>query len=205
MPDSLIRRTTDRLLESPLVYGVWQAPFANAKLRPFLRRVDLGRLKRVLDVGCGPGTNAPLFGHVDYLGIDVNAAYIATATRRHGGRFAVGDVSDARVLPNERFDCIFINSLMHHLDDDTVSSLLSRVGRLCTADGSVHIIDLVMPERRSAASLLARLDRGRFARSEGRWHALFSEHLVQQHVELYSVGVPGLALWELIYFVGGPR
>ena len=30
----MIRRAADRLLELPLVYQAWQAPFASAKLKP---------------------------------------------------------------------------------------------------------------------------------------------------------------------------
>ena len=37
----MIRRATDRLLELPLVYQTWQAPFASAKLKPFLKYLDL--------------------------------------------------------------------------------------------------------------------------------------------------------------------
>jgi SAM-dependent methyltransferase len=202
---SLGRRATDRLLEVPAVYRLWQAPFANAKLRPFLEHLDLKRVRRVLDVGCGPGTNAAVFREKEYVGIDVNPEYIATASRRHQGRFVVGDVADEQVLPNERFDCVFANSLMHHLPDEVVRSLLRRMARLTTPDGGVHVLDLVLPERVSAARLLARLDRGRFARPLGEWRALFTEHLEERHLELYPLGLPGVPLWWMVYFHGVAR
>lgn len=202
---NVFRRATDRLLELPIVYRTWQAPFAASKLRPFLSRVDVNILRRVLDVGCGPGTNAPIFKDIDYVGIDINPDYIGTAARRHRGRFIVGDVADGEVLPNERFDCVFANSLMHHLDDDVVRGLLRRMACLTTPDGSVHVLDLVLPPRASAARALARLDRGRFARPLGTWRNLFAEHLRETHFEPYSFGLPGLPLWQMVYFVGVPR
>ena len=67
---SVSRRAADRLLELPFVYETWQAPFVSAKLKPFLANVDLGRTRRVLDIGCGPGTNARVFAGCDYVGID---------------------------------------------------------------------------------------------------------------------------------------
>lgn len=202
---SVGRRAADRLLEVPVVYRLWQAPFADAKLRPFLERVDLRTVKRVLDVGCGPGTNAAVFRDSDYVGIDVNPDYIATASRKHAGRFVVGDVADERVLPDERFDCVFANSLMHHLPDDVVRSLLRRMSRLTTPEGGVHILDLVLPEGASAARLFARLDRGRFARPLHEWRALFTEHLEERHLELYPLGLPGVPLWWMVYFHGVAR
>src|SRR5918999_831904 len=99
---SPLRRAADRLLEQPLVYETWQAPFAAAKLKPFLRYVDLAQTRRVLDVGCGPGTNARVFAGSEYVGIDINPEYIRTASSRHPGRWLVGDVTDATIFPNER-------------------------------------------------------------------------------------------------------
>ena len=49
------------LLEQTPVYSLWQAPFAAEKLAPLLAHNDLGRVRRVLDVGCGPGMNTHLF------------------------------------------------------------------------------------------------------------------------------------------------
>ena len=43
----------------------------------------IGAAQTVLDVGCGPGTNAPHFAHADYLGVDINPSYVATAARRY--------------------------------------------------------------------------------------------------------------------------
>lgn len=199
---SVLRRAADRLLELPVVYRAWQAPFADAKLRPFLARVDLAKVRRVLDVGCGPGTNARAFRHTDYVGVDINPGYIATATRRFPGRFVVGDVADERVLPDERFDCVFANSLMHHLPDPVVRSLLKRMARLTTPDGSVHVLDLALPEGPSPARALARLDRGRHARPLAEWRALFTEHLDERHLEVYPLGLPGVPLWWMVYFNG---
>lgn len=199
---STLRRVADRLLELPLVYQTWQAPFASAKLKPFLAHLDLERTRRVLDIGCGPGTNARVFAGCDYVGIDINPDYIRTASSRHPGRWVVGDVTDETIFPNEQFDCVFANSLMHHLDDGAVRNLLGRMARLTAPGGKVHVLDLVLPPHASAGRLLARLDRGRFARPLERWRTLFTEHLHEEHFEPYAFGLPFVPLWEMVYFVG---
>ena len=203
---SLIRRGVDRLLELPIVYKTWQAPFAGAKLKPFLDRVDLAKVGSVLDVGCGPGTNAPTFQKVDrYVGIDINPDYITTAASRFHGRFVVGDVADETVLPDERFDIVFANSLMHHLPDDVTRRLLRRMSRLTTPGGGVHVLDLVLPPHLSPARMLARLDRGKFPRPLDAWRALFTEHMQERHFAMYPLGLPGVPLWWMVHFHGVPK
>ncbi len=202
---SLFSRFRDRVMESPLVYRTFQAPFADAKLKPFLERVDLRNVKRLLDVGCGPGTNARAFESVEYVGVDINPDYIATAQQRFKGRFVVGDVADPSVLPNERFDVVFANSLMHHLPDDVTRRLLKRMGELVAPGGGVHVLDLVLPPHVSPAWALAHLDRGRHARPLEAWRAIFTEHLTERHFAMYPLGLPGVPLWWMVHFHGVPR
>ena len=201
-----VRRATDRLLELPFVYRAWQAPFAAAKLKPFLARVGADRTRRVLDIGCGPGTNAPVFACAEeYVGIDINPDYIRQASSRYRGRFVVGDVTDERIFPDEKFDCVFANSLMHHLDDRSVRGLLGRMAQLTAPGGKVHVLDLVLPPNLSAGRALAQLDRGRFARPVEHWRSLFSEHMREEHFQPYAFGFPFVPLWKMVYFVGVPK
>jgi SAM-dependent methyltransferase len=201
----MLRRATDRLLELPIVYQTWQLPFATAKLKPFLAQLAVEQPRRVLDIGCGPGTNARAFAGRDYVGIDINPDYIKTASERHPGRWVVGDVTDETVFPDEQFDCVFANSLMHHLDDGAVRNLLARMARLTASGGKVHVLDLVLPPRASAGRVLARLDRGRFARPLDRWRTLFNEHLREERFQPYAFGLPLVPLWDMVYFIGVPR
>jgi SAM-dependent methyltransferase len=76
--------TLDFIMRQPIVYRLWMAPFAKKKFAPIVARNDMSRVRRVLDVGCGPGTNAIYFSDVDYLGIDLNPQYILDAERRYG-------------------------------------------------------------------------------------------------------------------------
>jgi SAM-dependent methyltransferase len=109
-----------RVMEWPPVYRLWMAPFAEQKLRPIRAHTDLTRVRRVLDVGCGPGTNTTLFSDADYLGIDINESYIESARRRHRRAFVTADVTTYRGADHQRFDLILVNSLLRHLDDSSL-------------------------------------------------------------------------------------
>jgi SAM-dependent methyltransferase len=189
------------LMDRVTAYRLWQAPFAEKKLEPFLRHGGAAAGSRVLDVGCGPGTNARHFAAMDYLGVDLNEAYVAHARRRYGDRFAVADVTREEI-PGGPFDCILVNSLLHHLATADVRALLARLASLLTPAGSVHILDLVMPERSSLARLLARWDRGDYPRPLAQWRALFAEAFAPEIFEPYPLGLFGMTLWHMVYFRG---
>src|SRR5690348_8507904 len=123
---------TGWLLEQPLVYRLWMAPFAEAKLAPLAAHNDLARVRRVLDVGCGPGTNAAHFRDADYLGVDINERYVADARRRHGRTFLAADITAYQVT-GDPFDCILVNSFLHHVDrsEEHTSELQSPVHLVC--------------------------------------------------------------------------
>src|SRR5437016_8591 len=193
------------LLEQTLVYRAWQAPFVEQKLTPIFEHNDLSRVRRVLDVGCGPGTNTAHFASAEYLGVDINERYIRYAQARHRREFVVADVRDYRPAFQDRFDFVLLNSLLHHLETDEVSGILSHLRSLLTEDGHVHILELVLPEERSVARVLARWDRGRFARPLPEWKRLFNEQFEEVLFQPYTLTAAGATLWNMVYFKGRSR
>jgi SAM-dependent methyltransferase len=191
-----------RVMERVTAYRLWQAPFAEKKLAPLFQHNDLAAARRVLDVGCGPGTNARHFSHADYVGVDNNPDYIAWARRRYGERFQVADVRSGVAGVGAGFDFILVNSLLHHVDTPDVRRILSQLASLLTVDGHVHILDLVMPDRPGLPRLLAGLDRGDYPRPLAQWRALFSEAFDPVLFEPYPLGALRLPIWSMVYFKG---
>ena len=170
-------------------------PLREKKFAPILAHNDLCQARRVLDVGCGPGTNTSYFSHTYYLGIDHNLRYLQHARRRHRRDFLVADVTRLGLAPEARFDFILINSFLHHMDTPNARRLLSQLSALLTEDGQVHILDLVLPAQPSVARLLARLDRGEFPRPLGEWEQIFTETFETEVFEPYELtGVWGDSL-----------
>ncbi|MEO5826050.1 MAG: class I SAM-dependent methyltransferase [Gemmatimonadales bacterium] len=193
------------LLDHPLLYHVWQAPFIAQKVEPFRRHNPGLPFSRVLDVGCGPGTNRRLFASSGYIGIDFNRSYITHAQVREAG---VGVVGDAAALPFRRarhFDCVFVNSLLHHLDDEQVRALLGSAATMLQPGGAIHVIDLVVPEARSIARSLALRDRGEHPRAGADLRALLGEVIVADVDEEFSLRIGPIACWQMVYIRGTPR
>lgn len=190
------------ILEQAAVYRAWQAPFAEQKFAPIPEKNDLRGVRRVLDVACGPGTNSRHFTHLDYLGIDINEDYIKNARQKYGRNFMAVDARKLDDVCREPFDFILVNSFLHHLDNKDVTDVLSSLESRLSEDGHIHILELVLPENRSIARLLAHWDRGDFARPLPEWQTLFSEVFTQVLFEPYTIKAVGTVLWNMVYFKG---
>jgi SAM-dependent methyltransferase len=189
-------------MENPHAYRLWQAPFAELKFAPILAHNDLRRVRRVLDVACGPGTNAHHFAASGYLGIDSNVGCVQYARRRYKRDFLVADVTQYEVAPGERFDFILLNSFLHHVNTPAALRVLKHLRTLLADDGHVHILDLVLPESRSVACFLARIDRGKFPRTQKEWLELVTGVFEPAVFEPYRLTALGATLWNMVYFKG---
>ena len=110
-------------LKVPLLYNLWQdAIGGNALRRRFIRhhvRAKAG--DKVIDIGCGPAQILPWLPEVDYFGLDVNPACIASAKRMHTdrGTFVVGNTES--LWDDSRFrdaDVVIGLGILHHLEDN---------------------------------------------------------------------------------------
>ena len=198
-------RLLDSLLERTTVYSLWQGPFAKAKFAPILTEVNLNSVRNVLDVGCGPGTNTALFSGTDYLGVDINPRYIESAKTKFKRDFLVADVTTYEDVPEEKFDFILLNSFLHHVDDASTNAILARMHLWVSADGHIHILELVYPPKASVSQFLAKADRGKFPRPLDHWRSLFERHLKIERFEPYPLKAFGVTLWNMVYCKGIPR
>lgn len=110
-------------LKVPLLYNLLQdAIGGNALRRRFIRhhvRAKAG--DKIIDIGCGPAQILAWLPEVDYIGLDVNPACIASAKRIHAdrGTFVVGNTESLR--DDSRFrdaDVVIGLGILHHLDDN---------------------------------------------------------------------------------------
>jgi SAM-dependent methyltransferase len=190
------------IIENAALYRLWQAPFANGKIEPIFRHNDMGKVRKVLDVGCGPGTNTQHFMGTDYLGIDLNEHYIESARKLYKKEFVVADALLYSTECAQRFDFILVNSFLHHVDAPYALHLLSNLGRLLTEDGHIHALELVRSEQRDIAALLVRHDRGKHAQLLSDWLQIFSAVFDTAVFEPYTLNMFGIVLWNMVYFKG---
>lgn len=201
-----MRKLLHSLIKTAVGYRLWAYPFKKAKMRAIQDFLPPARLLRVLDVGCGPGTNVPLFRGLDYIGVDLAPAYIRSASRRYPDMaFLQGDARRLNVsLPH--FDVIVLNSLLHHMDDLQVEEVLGAVRRHVRPAGMVIAQEPLIPAGREIfPRFLMRFDRGAYFRDLDHWRRLF-EHaqLRVEREQPYAIGVLRLTGWHMVSFLLRP-
>jgi trans-aconitate methyltransferase len=77
---------------------------------------------------------------------------------------------------NKTFDLIFANSLLHHISDEYLGNILNLMCKLSHEKSEIHIIDLVLPNKKSIPYYLAKLDRGHYPREISEWSNCFSQY-----------------------------
>lgn len=192
------------ILDHPWVYRAWQAPFVNQKLEPFLAQNSLPVSGRVLELGCGPGTNAFLFPDENYVGIDLSATYLMSARKKFPNKkFLEADVSKSQWISEVGpVDRVFMNSLMHHLSDEQLLDTFRNLGKILPSGARVEFLDMILPDESGIVRKLALLDRGQYVRTKEHWERLLERVGNTESWQEYDLTAFGVSLWRMFYWRG---
>ena len=121
---------------------------------------------KILDLGCGPGTNSTLFQPSDYLGIDISEKYINSARKANPAyKFESFNFLELSSDFNEKFDIIIMAGLIHHLSDEQVNIFLRKAYNLLKNSGHLITIDNCLHDKQSVIKRkIILLDRGQNVR-----------------------------------------
>lgn len=134
---------------------------------------------RILDIGCGTAEVLSRLHGVSYFGIDHNPQYLQRARDRFGdlARFECWDVTDTRLRDLGKFDIVFLLGVLHHLTDAQVTTMLAHAAQVLKPEGRLITLDVAIEDRQHpVARILAKLDRGRYARSADGYGSLVGSH-----------------------------
>lgn len=125
-------------------YDAAVEPF-NASLRKYVLRVARAEQgMKVLEVGCGTGTNLALFAEAgcEVAGIDLSPSMIGLAEKKLGSRADLRE-GDASAMPFEdaSFDLVVAFLTLHEMPADVRSPVVSEMARVTGENGRMLFID----------------------------------------------------------------
>ena len=97
---------------------------------------------RVLDFGCGIGSNSKLFDAEDYIGVEVDASRVESARIKYpASQFEkipfISSRDDKIPFKDDSFDIIFISLCLHHIDSSTCKLLFKEFKRILNQNGKI--------------------------------------------------------------------
>jgi ubiquinone/menaquinone biosynthesis C-methylase UbiE len=103
-------------------------------------RLGLTGTERVLDLGCGDGSDADWFAHRtrSTVGIDLHEHPRWSSLARPGLRFQTAD-AQALPCPDGAFDLIFMKDVLHHAQDP--GKVLDETARVRAPAGRIYIVE----------------------------------------------------------------
>ena len=193
--DTNVMRTM-HALEYRLASLVHWAPRQKAILSALdaLARSGRARIRRVVDMGCGPGLLSAAVAALGlhYVGIDPERAFIDRCRAAGASESRIFYVGSVRELPVAvgRGDAFVLNGVAHHLNDaDFIRAL--------TIAASVDALIICDHRRNHDIGLLAQwlqsADRGKFVRPFEQF-----EHLpgfTCRHRQVFDIRLGPVALW----------
>lgn len=166
-----------------------------------------GTIRRVVDIGCGPGLlwSGVHARKLAYLGVDTNAnavSFCKTVYVDPAAVFACLDLKETISLLRAG-DVVVMNGLLHHLDAShlgAVRSYLEAAQAVILADHLFSARTPVWPVR-----FLQRLDRGKNVRSQEELARLFQ--VEPTHFLEYPIPSKGPRLWDYFtaVYAGGKK
>jgi ubiquinone/menaquinone biosynthesis C-methylase UbiE len=196
----MLSRIFHKLAAQPWVYDRIQ-DLAGQKevLRRLAERVGAAQPRVVIDIGGGTGTARKILPKdCHYVCLDVEMSKLA------GFRSAVKDgfaiLGDATRIPvrSSSADMVICKSVTHHLDIEMLARAFEESARVLRSNGQFVLLDAILNPKRLAGTILWRLDRGSYPRSENellqafesRFKVIHWEKFAIYHEYVLGIGVP---------------
>ncbi len=187
-----------RWLNAPFLYNLFQdAIGGKAARRKFIQKhVRAKAGDKIIDLGCGPAQILAWLPEVEYLGLDVNPAYIASAKRVHNGKgtFVVGDTKS--LWDDSRFsdaDIVIGLGILHHLGDEDAAHCIQFAHRALKPAGRFVCLDACwIPKQGFLSKYIMSRDRGQNVRTEQAYRQLAAKVFkkVDAWVDTKSIRIP---------------
>lgn len=149
--------------------------YINKRLKSLFENIDFEN-KKVLDFGCGIGSNSPMFNPEGYVGIDTDIKRIQYASNKYPNyKFQVFKEEALPFLDNS-IDYVLIVAVLHHISPKMRSNYLKEFKRVLKPTGEIIVIEPCL-FRKSIISnwYMLTFDKGKYICNEKEYLKVFRE------------------------------
>jgi SAM-dependent methyltransferase len=185
------------ILKFPKIYNFFSKIVGGNAPNLFLEKYIRPRNgDKILDLGCGPADILSRLPSVEYVGLDLNPAYIAHAKQRFKNRgIFLNAKIDRKMIDHyalSGFDIALAIGVLHHLNDDEAIQLFELARSVLKPDGRLITWDGCYVKGQSwLAHLILSQDRGQYVRTQEAYHSLasilFENVKVSIHHDLFRI------------------
>jgi len=145
---------------------------------------------KILDIGCGTADILLHLPSVEYVGLDLNEAYINYAKKRfgHKGIFLATKVDGKTIneFSLHDLDIVLATGLLHHLNDDEASRLFELASSALKPSGRLITLDGCYVKGQSwLARLILSKDRGKYVRTQDEYLSFASRFFEDVQVSIH--------------------
>ena len=156
---------------------------------------------KVLDFGCGTGSNSKLFHSEDYIGSEVDISRVESSREKYPKyKFEKIPIisSPKNMLPWEdnSFDMIFVSLCLHHINAKSCKLIFKEFRRVLKNDGKILGIEPALIDGKYFSNILMNiLDAGDYILPLNKYKNMYrSESFKTNHINI--VKTFGYNLWQ---------
>ena len=169
-----------KALNNPWLYRLSQRILAPGHIKAIVDQIEktlreAPSANLLVDVGCGPISWLHRVG-LRPVGVDLSMTFLREFRQLESRAI----LASALALPfsSKSIEGVISVFLFHHMPDYAVSEAMKEFMRVCKSPGYVAILDGVLPRapwKNPLATLIRRMDRGKFMRSQEELESLLPE------------------------------
>lgn len=165
---------------------------------------------KVLDFGCGTGSNSKLFKPEDYIGSEVDTSRVESSSKKYPKyKFKKIPIinSSKDILPWEdnSFDMIFVSLCLHHINAKSCKLIFKEFRRVLKSKGKILGMEPVLIKGQHFSNILMNiLDAGDYILPLNKYKAMYqSESFTTSNINI--VKTFGYNLWQYSSIVTGEK
>jgi ubiquinone/menaquinone biosynthesis C-methylase UbiE len=156
---------------------------------------------RVLDFGCGVGSNSTLFHNDDYIGVEVDKSRVLSSRLKYPkSKFEtiplISTPNDKIPFEDNSFDIIFISLCLHHIDSSTCKLLFKEFSRVLKDTGKIIGIEPCILSKKYFSNVIMNIiDAGDYILPIEEYKKIYSSEAFNVK-DINIVKTAGYHLWQ---------